>query len=274
MPTVPGTDPPEDDARPGRPIWSAHLSTLFQEHDLAQRPQAAAAAGFTHVESWWPGPGAREWSRAVSDAGLRVACLNADAGDLAAGARGFLNVPARREWSIAAVTAAVDAVASLGGGAVNVLVGRAVDGSRRSSELDAARGVLVECASHATASGVTLVIEHLNDRDVPGALLPTPETAARFVESLGTSSVRLLYDAYHAAMAGLDPVRDVHRYRGLIGHAQYADAPGRGAPGTGRVDVDAFVEALGEAGYRGPVGLEFVPDGRTIDALSFIRSPR
>lgn len=272
MPTAPSTEPPEGDARPRRPIWSAHLSTLFQEHDLARRPQAAAEAGFTHVESWWPGPGAREWCRAVADAGLRVACLNADAGDLAAGDRGFLNVPARRESSVAAVAAAVDAVAALGGGAVNVLVGRAVARGRRSSELDTAREVLLECTSHAAASGVTLVIEHLNERDVPGALLPTPDAAARFVESLDSPSVRLLYDAYHAAMAGLDPSRDVRHYRGLIGHAQYADAPGRGAPGTGHVDVQAFVDALGDVGYRGPVGLEFVPEGRTDDAVSFIRS--
>lgn len=254
-------------------IWSAHLSTLFQELDLVERPQAAASAGFTHVESWWPGPRAPEWVEAVARAGLRVSCLNADAGDLAAGDRGFLNVPARREASVAAVAAAVDAVAALGGGAVNVLVGRWTGLRRRSQELDAARGALEECAGHAAAAGVMLVVEHLNDRDIPGALLPTPAVAARFVASLDSPSVRLLYDAYHAAMAGLDPIGDVVRYGTLIGHAQYADAPGRGAPGTGTIDVGAFAGALEEAGYRGPVGLEFTPGGRTIDALGFLRAP-
>lgn len=258
-------------ARSGRPLWSAHLSTLFQEHDVAERPRAAAAAGFTHVESWWPGSRAGEWARAVARAGLRVSCLNADGGDLAAGDRGFLNVPSRRDEALAAVAAAVNAVSALGGGAVNVLVGRATATGMRSRELDTARGVLRECAGHAAASGVTLVIEHLNEHDVPGSLLPTPEAAARFVASLDMPSVRLLYDAYHAAMAGLDPVRDVHRYGHLIGHAQYADAPGRGAPGTGEVDLEAFVAALGDAGYGGPVGSEFSPRGRTVDALGFMR---
>ena len=53
----------------------------------------------------------------------------------------------------------------------------------------------------------------------------------------------------------------------MIGHVQYADCPGRGAPGTGNIDLAAFVDALRAIGYSGAVGLEFDPGGPTADAL-------
>src|SRR5437660_1635610 len=83
-----------------------------------------------------------------------------------------------------------------------------------------------------------------------------PGDGLEVIERVGAEQVRLLYDAYHAARAGDDPCRDVAAFAPLIGHVQYADCPGRGAPGTGNVDLAAFVDALRSAGYRGPVGLE------------------
>jgi hydroxypyruvate isomerase len=115
------------------------------------------------------------------------------------------------------------------------------------------------------------VVEHLNPLDVDGPLLPTPAAAAAFVEDVGHPGVRLLFDAYHAARAGLDPLAEIPPVAHVIGHAQYADSPGRGAPGTGTVDLDAVIARLGEAGYSGHLGLEFVPEGRTGDALGFLR---
>ena len=76
--------------------------------------------------------------------------------------------------------------------------------------------------------------------------------------------MRLLYDAYHAARAGSDPCREVAELVPLIGHVQYADCPGRGAPGTGDVDLGGLVRALEDAGYEGAVGLEFDPRGSMV----------
>ena len=59
-------------------------------------------------------------------------------------------------------------------------------------------------------------------------------------------------------------------FRELIGHVQYADAPGRGAPGTGAVPIRQFVDALAQAGYDGAVGLEYAPGGPTTPTLAFL----
>ena len=80
----------------------------------------------------------------------------------------------------------------------------------------------------------------------------------------------MLFDAYHAARAGLDPLEEVEPVARLIGHVQYADSPGRGAPGTGTIDLWALIDRLDAVGYDGRVGLEFVPAGPTAEALAHL----
>jgi hydroxypyruvate isomerase len=73
----------------------------------------------------------------------------------------------------------------------------------------------------------------------------------------------VLFDAYHAAMAGLDPLEEVARVAPLIGHVPFAVHPGRGAPGTGTLDLGALVDRHAALGYDGAIGLEFLPGGPT-----------
>ena len=150
---------------------------------------------------------------------------------------------------------------------VNLLVGRVVEGRPLREQIDLARGVVREAADEVGRLGARIVIEHLNDRDVDGPLIATPQAAAAFVRQVAHEGVTVLFDAYHAARAGLDPLAEVGAVGPLIGHAQFADHPGRGAPGTGDLDLDAFVTRLDEVGYSGHVGLEFVPDGPTATVL-------
>jgi hydroxypyruvate isomerase len=58
----------------------------------------------------------------------------------------------------------------------------------------------------------------------------------------------------------------------LIGHIQIADVPGRHEPGTGEINYRYLLRYLGDRGYRGAVGLEYVPsrgaDGAALDWLA------
>jgi hydroxypyruvate isomerase len=252
--------------------WSAHLSTLFTEHSFPERPAAARAAGFTTGECWWPPADLIEpWVASVQSSGLRIALLNADAGDLDRGDRGFLNIPARREDNVRRFSDAVRLALRVGASRINVLVGRAITGVSRAAQIQAVRSGLVDFGDLAARSGLVAVVEHLNDADVPGYLLPRPRDVAALIESVGLPEVRMLYDAYHAARTGADPASEIGAFRDLIGHVQFADCPGRGAPGTGRTRFWPFIDALARAGYRGAVGLEYVPNGPTVASLGFLR---
>ncbi len=252
---------------------SAHLGTLFGELPPLERPAAAAACGFDAVEAWWPpAPDPGEWIAAVREAGVRAVLVNADGGDLAAGERGYCNVRGRGDDAVRAAVAAARVVRACGGEVVNLLVGRDTGGRPLREQLDLARGVVREAADEVGRLGARIVVEHLNDRDVDRPLIATPGAAAAFVRDVRHDGVRVLLDAYHAARAGLDPLVEVQAVGDLIGHAQFADHPGRGAPGTGDLDLDAFIARLDAVGYSGHVGLEFVPDGPTAAVLTPLAS--
>ena len=81
--------------------FDVNCSILFAELPLLERPAAARAAGFDAVEFWWPFadpvPPDREvdeFVRALGDAGVRLVLLNFIAGNMAAGERGLLSLPA------------------------------------------------------------------------------------------------------------------------------------------------------------------------------------
>lgn len=243
---------------------SAHLGTLFQELAPLRRPAAARAAGYGAVEAWWPpAPDPDAWPEAVQTAGVRAALVNADGGDLSAGERGFCNRPERAEDVVESTRAAARIARAAGGEVVNLLVGRFVPDRPQAAQLATARAVVSEAADAAAALGARIVVEHLNARDVVRPLLPTPAAAADFVADVDHDAVRLLFDAYHAAMAGLDPIAEARRVGALLGHVQFADCPGRGAPGTGTIDLWRLVDELDALGYDGYVGLEFLPAGPT-----------
>jgi hypothetical protein len=79
--------------------FNVNLSILFTELPLLERPAAAAAAGFTAVELWWPWvdsptPEQAELdalNRAIEDAGVRLNGLNLYAGQLPGPDRGALS---------------------------------------------------------------------------------------------------------------------------------------------------------------------------------------
>jgi hydroxypyruvate isomerase len=59
------------------------------------------------------------------------------------------------------------------------------------------------------------------------------------------------------------------RHHESILHVQVADAPGRGAPGTGTVAFEPLFAQLAADGYNGWVGLEYVPAVPDGSAASF-----
>jgi hydroxypyruvate isomerase len=58
--------------------------------------------------------------------------------------------------------------------------------------------------------------------------------------------------------------------RHVVAHVQVAGFPGRHEPVGGEIDFAAFFRRLGEDGYAGWVGAEYVPQGRTEDGLGWL----
>ncbi len=261
-----------------------NLSILFSELPLLERPAAAAAAGFTAAELWWPfgtqtTPAEAELDalrKAFTDAGVRLTGLNF-LDDLSVGAKGTASVPAERERFRENIAVAAELAASLGAGALNAIYGNRVEGVDPAEQDALALENLVLAARAAHSIGAVLLIEALNRNDAPDYPLHTAAAAVEVVDKVnaatGLGNAKFLCDFYHLAVNGEDLNAVIDTYADRIGHVQIADNPGRNEPGTGELDLAALLERVTAAGYTGPVGLEYKPS-TGVSADSFEWLPR
>ncbi|MFE9093280.1 TIM barrel protein [Streptomyces sp. NPDC007264] len=255
--------------------FTVNLSILFTELPLLERPAAAAAAGFTAVELWWPwtgspSPGRAELDalrRAIQDAGVRLTGLNFYAGRLPGPDRGALSVPGEESARFRAnIDVAAGFAEALGCRALNALYGNRVDGVDPGEQDALALENLALAARAAHRIGAVLLIEALNEPESPRYPLVSAAAAIGVVDRVdratGLGNARFLMDLYHLSMNGEDLPQAVERYAGRTGHVQIADNPGRGAPGTGSLPLEDLLDRLRTAGYEGWVGLEYKPGDR------------
>ncbi|MEE1824537.1 TIM barrel protein [Streptomyces sp. BE20] len=265
-----------------RHSFTVNLSILFGELPLLERPAAAAAAGFTAAELWWPfgedhSPTEAELDalrKAFTDAGVRLTGLNF-LDDLVKGARGTVSVPSEKERFRANVPVAAALAASLGTPALNALYGNRVAGEDPAGQDALALENLVLAARAAHGIGAVLLIEALNRPESPDYPLVSAAAAVEVVDRVnaatGLGNARFLCDLYHLARNGEDPAAVIDAYADRIGHVQIADTPGRNEPGTGGLDFEDLFARLAAAGYTGPIGLEYRPStGVSADSFGWL----
>ena len=252
--------------------YDVNLSILFTHLPMLERPAAAAAAGYNAVEMWWPFaqpvPADAEldaMASAIEGAGVRLVCLNSDGGDLAAGDRGLLSRPTQLARFRENLDVAVGFAERMGCGLLNVLYGnRDLEASpQRQDELAVEN--LVHAAKAAERAGLVVVLEALNTYDSPRYPISSSAAAFRVIDSVravaGASNIAFLADFYHLYRMGEDLAALIALGAHRFGHVQVADAPGRGAPGTGEIPFDTLLPLLEASPYRGYVGLEYKEPG-------------
>jgi hydroxypyruvate isomerase len=263
--------------------YDVNCSILFTELPLLERPAAARAAGFGAIELWWPFavpvPPDREVEglvRAIEDAGVGLVGLNFAAGDLAAGERGLLSWPGRAGEFRDNLEVAVGIGQRLGCRRFNALYGNRVEDADPSAQDELAVEQLALAGRAAARTGGTVLLEPLSGS--PRYPLRTAGDAVAVIDRVaaatGTRNLGLLADLYHLASNGDDLDRVADEHAGRVAHVQIADVPGRGAPGTGTLDLDRHLGRLEAAGYRGWVGLEYVPDGPSADSFGWLPRER
>ncbi|MFF1647448.1 TIM barrel protein [Streptomyces sp. NPDC058240] len=255
--------------------FDVNLSILFTELPLLERPAAAAAAGFTAVELWWPWietptPPQAELDalkKALDDAGTQLVGLNFYAGQLPGPDRGALSVPGTESDRFRAnIDVAAGFAASVGCKALNALYGNRVDGVDPAAQDELALENLVLAARAADRIGAVLLIETLNEPESPRYPLVSAPAGIGIVDKVnaatGLGNAKFLLDLYHLSMNGEDLGQAITAYADRTGHVQIADNPGRGAPGTGSLPLEQLLDELTKAGYDGWVGLEYKPGDR------------
>jgi len=256
--------------------FDVNCSILFTELPLLARPAAARAAGFDAVEFWWPfaemvpsDEDADAFVAAIADAGVELVSLNFHAGDMAAGERGLVSVPAAAAAFRQNIGACVEIARRTGCRRLNAAYGNRLAGVDPAEQDAVAIENLTLAAQAADAIGASVLVEAINSVDVPAFPIDSSDAAITVIDKVPAGNVAFLADMYHLGKMGED-VRDVlSRQADRIGHVQIADPPGRGAPGTGTLDFEPLFARLAAQGYPGSVGLEYLPLDPSDSSTSF-----
>jgi hydroxypyruvate isomerase len=255
------------------PKFAANLSMLFTELPFLHRFEAAAAAGFKGVEFLFPYEhDAADIAARLKVNGLRQVLFNLPAGNWEIGERGIAIYPNLVSEFRNSVALAVRYAKALGCTQLHCLAGKAPTAADHRT----LRKTYVENLSHAArvlaGEGMTLLIEPINTRDIPGYFLDTTAKGADVIESVGAQNLRLQYDVYHMQIMEGDLAPTISKYLKLIGHVQIADTPGRHQPGTGEINFPFIFGHLDSVGYQGWVGCEYKPRTSTDESLAWFRA--
>ncbi|WBG63220.1 hydroxypyruvate isomerase family protein [Pseudomonas citronellolis] len=249
----------------------ANLSLLFTELPMIERVRAAAEAGFAGVEIQFPYEvPAAALQAELQRSGMPLVLFNLPAGDLMQGGSGLAAVPGREAQFAAGLRQALEYAEVLRPQKINVLAGRLAEGVEREQALALLAEHLRQTAEAFAGRGIAVLMEAINLHDMPGFLLNTPQHLLDMLARAGHPNLAAQLDFYHMARMGLDLADCVRQLQGHIGHVQFADAPGRGEPGSGELDFEPALAALRAQGYAGWLGAEYRPVDATSAGLGWL----
>ncbi|XYJ09158.1 hydroxypyruvate isomerase [Telluria sp. B2] len=250
------------------PKFAANLSTLFPELSFLDRFAAARDAGFDAVEFQFPYACEPEWiAGRLARYDLQLVLHNFPAGDWAAGDRGMACDPRRIQEFQDSVELALDYADELGVKQLHCMAGRIPPNVPHERAHAAYVSNLQFAAGKLKEHGLALLIEPINDRDVPGYFLTGSRQAQAIIAECGADNLFLQFDIYHMQRMEGDLANSLRALLPIIRHVQLADVPGRHEPGTGEINYPYLFRLLDELGYGGWIGCEYTPRGDTAQGL-------
>jgi 2-dehydrotetronate isomerase len=253
------------------PRFAANLSFLYNELPFLERFAAAAADGFEGVEFLFP----YAWDTAVlakhlTKYGLKQVLLNAPpgGGDLQAMAqaweareRGTACLPGREEEFQAGFMQALRYAQALQCPRIHVMAGCVPVGVAQDELLATYVRNLRWAAQQAQAIGCGVLIEPINQRDMPGYFLTHQAQAHAVRAAVAEDNLQVQMDLYHCQVTEGDVATKLRQYLpgGGVGHIQIASVPDRQEPDGGELNYGFLLPLLDTLGYTGWVGCEYRP---------------
>jgi hydroxypyruvate isomerase len=257
------------------PRFAANLSMMFTDRPFLDRFAAAEAAGFEAVEYLFPYDHEPEAIRAALDAArLEQALFNLPPGDFAAGERGIAALPGREAEFEEGLEKALHYARVIGAKRLHCMAGLigAKDDPKAFSSTYLAN--LALAAERAAPLGITILIEPINSRSIPGYFLNYQADGRRVIEQVGAANLRLQLDFFHCQIMEGDLAMHLRELIGVIDHVQVAGVPERHEPDIGEINYPYLFDLLDTLGYAGWVGCEYQPKGRTEDGLGWFEPYR
>ena len=254
------------------PRLAANLSMMYTEHPFLERFAAAAKDGFRAVEFLFPYEHpAGEIAARLRDHGLAQALFNAPPGDWSKGERGMASIPGREDEFKRSIETALAYARVLGNRRLHVMAGLIAPGQDRARHRDAYVRNLAFAAQAAAAAGITVVIEPINTRDIPGFFLNRQDEAHAVCREVGAPNLKVQMDLYHCQIVEGDLAMKIRQYLPGVGHMQIAGVPERHEPDVGEINYPYLFALIDELGYDGFIGCEYRPRAGTSQGLGWAK---
>jgi hydroxypyruvate isomerase len=245
---------------------------LFVEEELKHRFKAAKQQGFDAIEIQFPYVLQPETLRnLLVENDLKLVLFNVDADDLMHGGEGLASVPEKRQQFRLAVAQALTYAEDANPEAINVLSGCCLNKQRLPEYLATFKENLHYAADTFAKLGIKVVFEMINTNDMPGFIVHNSRMMLNILDELKHPNLYMQCDIYHFDKMAEDPGAFINQFAEKIGHIQFADNPGRGQPGTGRIDFNQLFSIIDKSAYQGWLGAEYKPVGTTLDSLAWLR---
>ncbi len=123
---------------------------------------------------------------------------------------------------------------------------------------------LKKVAGYAEKKKVTICLEYLNSKvNHKDYMFDNMAWGVEVCKKVGSESVKILYDIYHAQIMEGDIIRTLRTCKDYIGHYHTGGNPGRNEiDETQELYYPAIMRAIVETGYKGYVAHEFVPKNK------------
>ncbi len=180
-----------------------------------------------------------------------------------------------RERAVGTLKGLIDTAAGIGATRLNV--GRVRGFVADDEERDVAEArffeAISECARHAAACGITIVVEPVNRYEINYINSVWPE-GVDVVSRLGMDNVKLMPDVFHMNIEDASIAGSLRAAGSHVGYVHLADS-NRWAPGQGHTDFRAILEALESIGYDDWAAVEILPypsaDEAAQQAVDYLR---
>jgi hydroxypyruvate isomerase len=255
------------------PRLAANLTMMYNEHPFLDRFAAAAKDGFKGAEFLFPyDHPAREIRSRLDDNGLTQALFNGPPGDWQKGERGLASLPGREEEFKRSIDKALEYAAVIGNKTLHVMAGLIRPDQDRARHREVYIRNLAHAAIAARSAGLTVVIEPINTRSIPGFFLNRQDEAHAVCADVGAPNLKVQMDLFHVQIVEGDLAMKMRQYLKDVGHMQIAGVPDRHEPDTGEVNYPYLFALIDELGYTGWVGCEYHPAKGTSEGLGWARA--
>ena len=252
---------------------SANLGFLWQEHDMIEGIRAAANAGFVAVECHWP----FEYPSltvldVLTETGLPMVGLNTYPGNREQGDFGVCAHPNRIKEAHEVIDQAIQYAAQINTPNVHIMAGKVSSDIGQDLAMKTFQDNLIYASNKAEKHDIDLLIEPINNIDVPDYFVSDMDIAVDIVKSMNLLNLKIMFDCFHIQKVHGEIKKHIEQNLDLIGHIQIASFPDRHEPDEGEIDYADLFSFLEKLGYSGYIGAEYNPRTTTDEGLAWLSS--